>query len=162
MFKSLPRSIESKLLTDEQLSSMYAFTSRSGLSKLLFPTESITDSEVVIGSAGLLGALYSMVVLGTVISVGSLVVLLIMFTGADINLVGSTTVTRNRDCGVKLTGEQPFDEGGVIGDAPVSLTRDTWKRLRDGLGIGDDTGDGIGLGRGDRKRPPDFRAGSSK
>lgn len=89
--------------------------------------------------------------------------LFIILTGADVNFGGSTTVTRKRECDVKLVGEQLFDEGGVIGDELVSLTRDTWKRLRDGLGIGDiDTGDGMGLGKGLRKRPPDFLAGSSK
>lgn len=52
-------------------------------------------------------------------------------------------------------GDELADDGGVIGDVPVvSTTRDTWNRLRDGLGAGDDTGDGIGLGKGDLKRPP--------
>lgn len=62
-------------------------------------------------------------------------------------------------------GEQLLDEGGVIGEvvalwvdemdeelAEDSRTRDTWKRLRDGLGVGD----GMGLGSGDRRRPVDF------
>lgn len=165
MFKSVPRSIESKLLNDEQLSSMYALTSKSGLSKLLLPIDSMTDNGVIIGSDGLLDSftlLDSVVFLDTVESLGALVVLVTMLTGTDISLGASTTVTRKRECVVKLVGEQLFDEGGVIGDVPGSLTRDTWNRLRDGLGVGDDMGDGIGLGRGDRKRPPDLRFGSSK
>lgn len=104
---------------------------------------------------------------------GSLVMLLFIGTGTDdIGLagamvavevvVGSTTVTRNREFGKKLVGEQLFDEGGVMGDVPASTTRDTWNRLRDGLGTGEDTGDGIGLGKGERKRPPDFRFGSNR
>lgn len=77
---------------------------------------------------------------------------------------GSTTVTRNRDTDdvEKLVGEQLFDGGGVIGEVLDSMTRDTWKRLLDGLGTGDDTGDGIGLGNGDRSRPLVLRFGSSR
>ena len=60
-----------------------------------------------------------------VISMGSLVVQLMIFTGADIDFGGSTTVTRNLECEEKLVGEQLFDDGGVIGDVPVSITRDT-------------------------------------
>lgn len=104
-------------------------------------------------------------ILGTITSVGPLcciVVLVTICTGVDVGFGASTTVTRKRECVVKLVGEQLFDDGGVIGDELGSLTRDTWKRLRDGLGMGDDTGDAIGLGNGDRKRPPDFRAGSSR
>lgn len=37
----------------------------------------------------------------------------------------ATVVTRKRDFGKKLVGEQLFDDGGVIGDVPVSTTRDT-------------------------------------
>lgn len=71
--------------------------------------------------------------------------------------------------GIKLVGEQLLDEGGVIGEVVAlwvddvdelldSRTRDTWKRLRDGLGVGD----GMGLGSGDRRRPVDFRSGFNK
>lgn len=93
----------------------------------------------------------------------SLFVLLIIVTGADIIFGGSTTVTRNRDDDDELlVGEQLFDDGGVIGEETLllSTTRDTWKRLRDGLGIGEEAGDGIGDGEGDRKRP--LRAGSNR
>lgn len=59
-------------------------------------------------------------------------------------------------------GEQLAEDGGVIGDVPVSTTRDTWNRLRDGLGAGDDIGDGIGLGKGDLNRVPVLRFGSNR
>lgn len=43
-----------------------------------------------------------------------------------------------------------------------SPTRVTWKRFREGLGTGDAMGDGIGLGNGERNRPPVFLLGSSR
>lgn len=98
--------------------------------------------------------------------VRSLVVLLLPYTNFEGCLVGSTMLTRKRDDAFvvfgKNVGEQLADDGGVIGDVPVSTTRDTWNLLREGLGAGDDTGDGIGLGKGDLKRPPVLRFGSNR
>lgn len=84
---------------------------------------------------------------------------------------GSATVTtRKREFdGKNNVGELPVDEGdGEVEAAPSnpllpplplpveSVTRDTRKRLRDGLGTGDAMGDGMGLGNGERKRPLGF------
>ena len=96
---------------------------------------------------------------------GRLIVLLLRY-GLPLALFaasGSATVTtRNREFeGKKSVGELPVDEGD--GDdavppapppPPESLTRDTWNRLRDGLGTGEAAGEGMGLGNGERKRPP--------
>lgn len=83
--------------------------------------------------------------------------------------------TRKREFAAKNSvGELPVDDGD--GEVDVLLlilvrllllpadspTRVTWNRLRDGLGTGDALGDGIGLGNGERKRPPFFLLGSSR
>lgn len=104
-------------------------------------------------------------VLVTTVVVRSLVVLLLPYTNFAACLDGSTMLTRNREDELvvfgKNVGEQLADDGGVIGD---STTRETENRLRDGLGAGDETGDGMGLGKGDLKRPvlPDLRFGSNR
>lgn len=123
---------------------------------------------VVIGillTDGLLFGTVEVSVLFVTAVVRSLVVLLLPYTNFEDCLVGSTMLTRKRDDAFvvlgKNVGEQLADDGGVIGDVP-SITRDTWNRLRDGLGAGDDTGDGIGLGAGDLKRPPVLRFGSKR
>lgn len=78
---------------------------------------------------------------------------------------GSATVTtlKREFEGKKSVGELPVEDGDGDPDGlppPVpppdatSVTRDTWNRLRDGLGTGDAMGEGMGLGNGDRKRPP--------
>lgn len=59
------------------------------------------------------------------------------------------------------------DDGNELAAAAAAAddasgTRETWKRLRDGLGMGDCDGDGIGLGKGERSRPPDFLPGSNR
>lgn len=98
--------------------------------------------------------------------------------GDDFALAGSSTVTtRNRELAAKKSvGELPVDEGDGEVDLLLlrlvrlppppppedSPTRVTWKRLREGLGTGDAMGDGIGLGSGERKRPPGFLLGSSR
>lgn len=99
----------------------------------------------------------------------------------DFALAGSSTVTtRNRELAAKNSvGELPVDEGDgevdllllrlvrlLVMPPPLppedSPTRVTWNRLREGLGTGDAMGDGIGLGSGERKRPPGFLLGSSR
>lgn len=99
----------------------------------------------------------------------------------DLVVAGSSTVTtRNRELAAKKSvGELPVDEGDgevdllllklvrllVLPPPPPpedSPTRVTWNRLREGLGTGDAMGDGIGLGSGERKRPPGFLLGSSR
>lgn len=101
--------------------------------------------------------------------------------GDDLVVAGSSTVTtRNRELAAKKSvGELPVDEGDgevdllllklvrllVLPPPPPpedSPTRVTWNRLREGLGTGDAMGDGIGLGSGERKRPPGFLLGSSR
>lgn len=91
----------------------------------------------------------------------------------------STVTTRKRELAAKNSvGELPVDEGDGEVDVlllllllilerllvlPVdSPTRVTWNLLREGLGTGDAMGDGIGLGKGERNRPPVFLVGSSR
>lgn len=108
---------------------------------------------------------------GVVIAIFSIV----EFGGFAGETLGSTTVTRKRDdetllvAGKKHVGNEAKD-GGVIGDdeaeelvelSDASETRDTTKRFRDGLGMGLATGEGIGDGAGERRRPPVVRFGSS-
>lgn len=102
-------------------------------------------------------------------------------TEDDFADAGSSTVTtRNRELAAKNSvGELPVDDGDgevdllllrlvrllVLPPPPLpedSPTRVTWNRLREGLGTGDAMGDGIGLGNGERKRPPGFLLGSSR
>jgi hypothetical protein len=84
----------------------------------------------------------------------------------------STRVTWNREIaglagknvGLPLEDEGDGDEfvEFVANLLLVSVTRDTWKRLREGLGNGLDIGDGIGLGSGDFNRELAFLLNGSR